>query len=329
MRAWTIPLALLGIVTACGRPPMIAPPVPGGQGTQIQDAPHAGGLSADEAIRPSVVLARPQAFTLSDQSEPFLTALDQHVAPQRQTLAQQLASDPIVSAGLTNWDRAGATGQFRTLQRVAALQGSVMGCRVPSITEDRGEPDRPGMMAYYQPDQTGIGQIVLYPRAIAQGGKYLAVATVVHEMRHAVQFQLATSRSAVTKPGGATLAPAYAQAWRAMGELGGEGQLSYGDYAHLTIEYDAFQTGNQVATLLSRGEYDGMGCGFVDAQYRNEKAVPALRLLPMMQKLTGANLAATVNKAQYLAVKAYNRKLVEQRHPVAAARILPQLAPMH
>jgi hypothetical protein len=325
MRRWTSALALVAAVTACGRPPVMIPTPSGNQGTQAQDAPHAGGLAADEAIRPSVVFARPQAFALTPQSEPFLTAMAEHVEPQRRALARQLAADPVVTAGLTNWDTSGRTGQFRTLQRVAALQGDVMGCRLPSISENSKEPDRPGLMAYYQPDQTGLGKIVLFPKAIAQGGKYLAVATVIHEMRHAAQFQLATSRSAVTKPGGAVLAPAYAAAWRAMGELGGEENLAYGDYAHLTIEYDAFQTGNLVATLISQGVYDGMGCGFVDTQYRGERALPALKLLPMMQKLTGVSLAATVNKAQYLAVKAYNRKLTMQRHPASTARVLPQL----
>jgi hypothetical protein len=325
MRALTGALALIALLSACGRPPLIAAPQPGGQGTQTQDASHAGGLAADEAIRPSVVFARPQAFALTEPSEPFLNALAEHVEPQRLALARQLVADPTVSSGLTNWERAGRAGQFRTLQRVAALQGDVMGCRVPTLVENGGEPDRPGLMAYFQPDQTGSGRIVTFPRSMAQGGKYLAVATLLHEMRHAAQFQLATSRSAVTRPGGAVLAPAYAAAWRAMGELGGEERLSYGDYCHLTIEYDAFQTGNQVATLISQGAYDGMGCGFVDMQYRGERALPALKLLPMMQKLTGTALAATVNKAQYKAVSSYNRKLLELRHPASTARILPQL----
>lgn len=325
MRAWIRALALTAVLSACGRPPLAMAPLPGGQGTQIQDASSAGGLAADEAIRPSVVFGRPQAFALTPASAPFLQTLAETVEPQRLALARQLVADPIVAKGLTTWEQSGRSGQFRTLQRIAALEGDVMGCRVPRLVEDTGTPDRPGLMAYFQADPTGVGRIVTYPAAMAQGGKYLAVATLIHEMRHAAQFQLATSRSAATKPGGLVLAPAYAAAWRAMGELGGEERLSYGDYCHLTIEYDAFQSGNQVATLISHGAYDGMGCGFVDVQYRGEKAQPALQLFPMMAKLSDVALLATVNKAQYKATTAYNRKLVEVRHPASETRLLPQL----
>src|SRR5262249_33823490 len=142
--------------------------------------------------------------------------------------------------------------------------------QVPDVVQQTGAPPSSGMMAYFQSSTTGNGTIVLYVDEIAQAGKYMAIASVVHEMRHAAQYQLVAANRGLFSaldPGQKPLASAYAAAWQAMDALGGESSLAYGDYAHLNVEYDAFQTGNEVASILSNGQFDASGFGFLDTHY--------------------------------------------------------------
>ncbi len=306
---------------------VVSPEIPQQPRIQSVDTTELGGLPADKAVHATVELAQPKAFVLTPQAQPFVAALNRTVEPQRQLYARQLLADPTVVAGIAAWERSSPTAQLRLITRVAAIGGTVMGCQVPPIVENQRAPERAGTMAFFQPAPNSVGQIVLYPREVATGGKYLAIATVIHELRHAAQFQLATSRSAATKPDGLVLGTAYAASWQAMATMGGEADLSYGDYAHLNVEFDAFQTGNEVATLISGGAYDGMGCGFVDTQYRGVTALPALKLLSMMQQLPSAALASTVNVAQFKAEQVYGAKMNFARHSLAAFRQVPMPKP--
>jgi hypothetical protein len=269
--------------------------------SQASDYASLGGLSDALGAHPSVELQAPLAFALTPNAFPFLQALARVVEPLRLQLAQSLMSDRSVSQGLAGWELANGTTQLSVLKRIAAIEGSVMNCQVPPLIEQAGPADQTGVMAYYQPGTSDIGQVVLYPDAIAQGGKYLALSTLVHEMRHAAQYQLVQSKQAGQLSAGsdnATLATAYAAAWSAMDSLGGESKLAYGDYAHLNVEYDAFQTGNEVATIVSQGAFSALGYGFVDAAY-SQASKPQLNLLTLTGQYAGSQLVAAVNQAEY------------------------------
>jgi hypothetical protein len=306
-------------LTACGALPAALTGV--GTGTTrvstAADAAAFGGLADTLAAHVSVQLGTPAAYALSTQSKPYLAALGRVMDPMRRTLADRLAADATVTQGLASWERSTATAQLNVLKRIAAIEADVMACDEPSIVARTGASGQTGLMAYYQPAASGVGEIVIYTDAVAKGGKYMAVSTLVHEMRHAAQDQLVQANTRLMSGLDAdqkTLASAYSAAWQAMNAQGGESSLAYGDYTHLNVEYDAFQTGNMVASILSKGAFDDNGFGFVDTHY-SATGTADLDLEALADANTGANLVAAVNKAEYQAERSHTGTVSPVRGP--------------
>jgi hypothetical protein len=312
-RALTALVAAL-LLAGCGMPIVS---VPGTTSAPITidptlDVGALGGLGADIAAHPSVQLARPKAFALTAESSAFLDALARQVEPQRRTLASRLAADTTVTDAVSRWTR--MTGQQRldALKRVADLEGEVMGFQVPPITPSSDNADQQSVQAYFQPANDGLGEIVVFTNALASGNAYRAIATVVHEARHAAQFQLAFSDTSVKDADSQVLGDAYASAWQFTNELGDESKLAYGDYTHLTAEYDAFQTGNEVAAILSGGQLSTVGYGFVDMQY-DRNGSPVVDPTSLNPRTTGRDLIAAVNAAEYQFERALGAQVPRQR----------------
>lgn len=277
-------------LTACGVASSVGPDLTG------LDVAARGGLSEAVAARPSVQLARPTVFVLTDQAEPFLVALEAASVPQRKALAKRLIADAAFQRGLAGWEGASAAGRMTVLERLAAIEAQVMGGRVPAIVLDDPIEGAEGMLATYQPNRGGLGTITVFGEPLARSGRYEAIAMMAHEMRHAIQYQQIQTDARGT-PAQATLTQAFSRCWSALDELGGEGALAYGDYVHLNVEYDAFQTGNMVATLVSKGAYDAGGNGFATTQYASD-ATPALDLMQLRGLYSGTQLIAAVNRAE-------------------------------
>jgi hypothetical protein len=256
-----------------------------------------GGLSTSVATHASVESIAPLAFVLTPESGPFIQALADVAEPQRLELAQRLKADGTITNAMANWSRAGSSGRLAVLQRVAAIEGEVMGAQVPPVQEETSANAPAGMLAYFQAENGGVGTITIYSNAIASGGGYLAVSMVVHEMRHAAQYQLVNADQAKLTAQQRTLATGYRTAWDTVNALGGESSLSYGDYVHLAVEFDAFQAGNEVASLISGGSFDQRGSGFVTTQY-GASGTPNLDLTTLIGNYSTSELTGAVNLAQ-------------------------------
>lgn len=278
-----------------------------------------GGLPNSEAAHTAVQTSVPSAFALNAAAQPFLQSLLKVVEPQRLTLATRLLADPVVSQGLANWERSTSDAQLKVLKQVAAIEGDVMGFQVPPIVSTPGAPPQPGMMAFYQPGDTDIGQVVLYPSIIARGGKYLAISTLVHEMRHAAQYQLVTNSAASTDADTQNLVNAYNGSWSALDAIGTESTLAYGDYVHLNVEYDAFQTGNEVAALVSKGSFDQTGFGFIDTHYDGSGKL-TFSLLDLLPQVAADNLVVKVNTAEADAERQRGGSVTRQPYQVVSPR---------
>jgi hypothetical protein len=259
-----------------------------------------GGLPIEVAAYAEIEALAPAGFALMPESLPFVQALGRSVEPLRLTLAQNLAADPTIRQGLNAWDRLDTNGRLAILQRAGEFQAQVMAFNVPPITLATSPPAQANLMAIFDPAEGDLGQITIYPPALAKGARYLALATLVHEMRHAAQYQMMQGDVVVPVADESdveTLSAGYAAAWKAMETLGGQSRLSYGDYAHLNVEFDAFQCGNKVAALVSQGQFDQLGYGFVDTHYQ-ANATPSFNLLSVTPRMAGAELVTSVNTAQ-------------------------------
>jgi hypothetical protein len=277
------------------------------------------GLPVEVAAHAEIQALAPSAFALMPDSLPFVQALSRSVEPLRLQLAQGLAADPTVRQGLAGWDRLDNNGRLALLQRAGQFEAQVMSFSAPPIAMSTTPAASPKLMAIFDPAEGSLGQITIYPAAVARGAGYLALSTLVHEMRHAAQYQMIKgdlSVQAADSGDAEALAAGYAAAWQAMDTLGGQSRLSYGDYAHLNVEFDAFQTGNQVAAIVSQGQFDQMGFGFVDSQYQ-PTAAPVFNLLSATSRMAGSELVASVNAAQAKAEK--GRTVTRQRNVVTVA----------
>lgn len=271
-----------------------------------------GGLSTSIAAHASVESVAPLAFVLTPDSASFVQALATTAEPQRVELASRLAADTTITSAISNWSRAGASGRLAVLQRVAQIEGQVMNAQVPTVKEETSANAPAGMLAFFQAESGGVGTITIYSNAIASGGGYLALSMVVHEMRHAVQYQLVNASDSQLTADERTLATGYRTAWDAVNQLGGESVLSYGDYVHLAVEFDAFQAGNEVATLMSKGSFDQRGSGFVDTQY-TKAGTPQLDLTTLMGNYDTSELTGAVNLAQAKAEPTQTAIVTRQR----------------
>lgn len=253
---------------------------------------------AKTACNATVEAETPLGYVLTPQSAEFRRAEASLGDPQRLALARALMNTPSVMTAFHAWDRTPGATKLAVLKTVAAVEGQVFNFTPPPITCKTGVPSN-GTMAYFYGSDC-IGQIVLYPDAIETGDPWMGMATILHEMRHAYQNQLAVRGSKhALKAGTAeeTLAYGFAQSCSALAQVGGESKLSYGDYCHLCMEWDAFATGNMVTTIVSQGEVDTSGLGFIDLQF-DATGAPLMSLQSLEAQVGPGKLADAVNRAQ-------------------------------
>jgi hypothetical protein len=275
----------------------------------VHPLPHRapGRLDTEGAGRQRKYLANaasemqtPDAFALTPQTDAFRKAEEAHANSQRIELARRIEADSNVMAAFDDWKNQSDDARLEVLKRISAIEGETMGFTVPPMSPKNGIP-KDGTLAYFDAGNTkGIGQVVLYPKAIGKGDKWSAIATVTHEMRHAYQWQLEMKGAKHQLTAGTVdeiLAAGFSQADKVIDSAGGEDNLSYGDYSHLCNEYDAFATGNLVAKLVSHGAADTSILGFVDVQY-NASGAPKASLLSLEAKFGITNLIKAVNDAQ-------------------------------
>jgi hypothetical protein len=318
-RGWLVLLA--GVLLAGCTPAVATLPDKGLVLPATVNARQLAGLPVDVAAHAEVQAIAPAAFALMPDSQPFVQALSRSVEPLRLQLAQSLAADPTIRQGLAGWDRLDTNTRLALLQRVAEFQAQVMRFSIPPISLATSPPPQANLMAVFDPSEGNLGQITLYPAAVARGARYLAVSTLVHELRHAAQYQMIRGDLAVQAADDSdaeTLAAGYGAAWTAMDTFGGQSRLSYGDYAHLNVEFDAFQCGNQVATILSQGQFEQVGFGFVDTHYQ-PNAAPTFNLLSVMSRMAGVELVTSVNAAQAQAER--GRAVNRLRHGGTVVRV--------
>jgi hypothetical protein len=274
-------LAIAAIAAGCA-PVDVPKPV------SASDAAAQGGVPHDDGAHPSVEQAHPLAYVLTPASRPFLVALDRVAGPQRLAVAKRLQADAKVTQGIAGWKQLDADAAFAVLQRAGQLMCDELGYAMPPTKVQPGAlKDRAGLYDDESDSITVQGDLLKEPSA------YKALSTMLHEVRHAVQHRI--THAATPDEDLAVLAKGY-KARPAAGS-----PEAYGDYVHLTTEFDAFQFGNAVATILSKGKFDDTRFGTVDTHFdANGKVIFDLLALPADADLKARILAANVAEADAL-----------------------------
>jgi hypothetical protein len=301
----------LSILAGCGRVPASMPTaipksdwsgVAAAAGCTPKRAPYLGagknGRPEDPACNAKVQARNPLGYVLTPQSAEFRRAEERLCDTQRLKLAQALVNTPAVMNAFRTWHQTSGDTKLAVLKSVAALEGKIFDFTPPPISCKTGVPED-GTMAYF--DGSGCpGKVVLYPAAIERGDPWMGLAIVLHEMRHAYQTQLAVRGMKRQLKSGSpeeSLAYGFAQSYSAIAAVGGEDKLSYGDYCHLCIEWDAFATGNMVTSIVSQGAVDTSAMGFANVQFDAMGECQA-SLRSLEARVGPAKLLDAVNQAQ-------------------------------
>jgi hypothetical protein len=304
-------MSVLAVLAGCGRVPASVPTmIPKSDWSAVASAatctprraPYLGaGKNArptDTACNAKVEARNPLGYVLTPQAAEFRRAEERLSDTQRLKLAQALVNTPGLVGAFRAWDRTPGATKLAMLKAAAAVEGRIFDFTPPPITLEDGIPED-GTLAYFDGSDCP-GKVVLYPNAIEHGDPWLGLATILHEMRHAYQAQLAVRGAKRQLKSGSpeeSLAYGFAQAYSAVNQAGGEDKLSYGDYCHLCIEWDAFATGNMVTSIVSQGEVDTAGIGFADLQFDAMGECRA-SLGALEARVGPAGLLAAVNQAQ-------------------------------
>lgn len=247
----------------------------------------------------------PGAFVLSAQNADFRKALGQTIDPKRQQFITALQGNRDIMSKFDSWESLTPTDKVATLKQVADLQGQVMGFTPPPILTKAGVP-KDGMLGFFAPDERGgLGSVTVFPAAMAKTDKWTPLVTITHEMQHAHQDQIVkAAANGAIKEGTpeSILARGFANADQGIEKVGGEDNLTYGDYAHLNNEFDSFRFGNSVGTVISKGEADTSGLGFVDAQF-DTTGKPLVDLEQLAAQVGPNNLLDAVNQKEEAYIK--------------------------
>ncbi|HEY9721974.1 MAG TPA: hypothetical protein V6D47_08155 [Oscillatoriaceae cyanobacterium] len=303
---------LFSSLVGCGQTGMMVPPM--GMTVQNHDWSQIGAFASNHGPRKKkktssavdsvmqnakVEAEAPAGFALMPDSAQFRQIIESQAERDRQSLAQAILADRDVMNSFENWTDESSSQQVATLKAVGAIEGQIFKFTPPPLKSASGVPSD-GTLGYFMPAKRGIGSVTIYPTAIARGDKWQALDVIVHEMRHAYQDQLmlqASNGQLAEGTTGRTLAEAYYQSQLVISKVGGEDNLSYGDYAHLNMEFDSFETGNKVAEMVSRGQADTSHLGYVDTQY-DSKGRAQVDLASLESRVGADGLLDAVNQLE-------------------------------
>ncbi|MDB5100269.1 MAG: hypothetical protein JWM80_4690 [Cyanobacteria bacterium RYN_339] len=242
----------------------------------------------DDGAHPSVEQAHAKAYVLTTPSRPFLEALARVAGPQRLAVAKRLQADATVKDGIAGWGLLDEAAAFKLLQYAGRQMCEELGYEPPTMKVQPGVIANRAGLYDDASDTLAINAELLKTRSA-----YSALATVLHEVRHAIQHRIVAATQ--TDNDLVTLAAGY-KARPAAGN-----PAAYGDYVHLTTEFDAFQFGNCVASILSKGKFDDTQFGTVDTHF-DAKGLVIFDLLnlPAELDLKGRILAVNVAEADAL-----------------------------
>lgn len=203
----------------------------------------------------------PNAFVLQPQAANFVRSAFAQTQLQADALVEGLKDHEELSDAIGRWSELSFEEQKPHLQKIIEFQCELMGVTVPELVLDpQLYPDR---LAYFVFDHNNpdAGKVFLNETRFAEQEPVVTLALLIHETRHAYQFQMAYQQPGV-------LADAYKAAFAAQAELK---PRSFGDFLTLANEYEAFQFSNLVIGELFDWKVDLPSMGTYASQYWADK----------------------------------------------------------
>ena len=227
---------------------------------------------ANEALQKQT----PTAYALSESNIPWLEQAHKQRQLDAEKLVNALKQNKALYKKLMNWEALSFEQRMALLPEVFAIEIKSFAITAPTLVINNTLYPQRAVNFVFDVRYPGAGLVYLNPDKLKEMEVYAPLAFLLHETRHAYQFQLAFKEQNL-------LAKGYLSAFKTQSNLSG---ASFSDFLTLLNEYEAFQFGNQVLELLTDGKFESAMMGTFASQFNelNHLKIDLLELAKEPQK---------------------------------------------
>lgn len=237
---------------------------------------------ANEALQKQT----PTAYALSESNIPWLEQAHKQRQLDAEKLVNALKQNKALYKKLMNWEALSFEQRMALLPEVFAIEIQSFAITAPTLVINNTLYPQRAVNFVFDVRYPGAGLVYLNPDKLKEMEVYAPLAFLLHETRHAYQFQLAFKEQNL-------LAKGYLSAFKTQSNLSG---ASFSDFLTLLNEYEAFQFGNQVLELLTDGKFESAMMGTFASQF-NEHNHLKIDLLELAKEPQKGNLLERFNAA--------------------------------
>lgn len=212
----------------------------------------------------------PGATVLHRDSLPFLQQSKRDTLYDARKLVTAIQRDLLLTQSVRKFDKLTPSDRKKVLRRVFDLEVRASGRKGPVLVLD--DKAKRATFFEFDPKKPDSGKVILNPTQLfADPNPYAALLFLIHETRHAYQFQTAFLPTRISSP---TQSDAYRLGFEAQKEVFDKRlPVSFCDFLTLNQEHEAFLFGNIVMELLTHGDVDTTGMGTLASQYVPNKGL--------------------------------------------------------
>ena len=219
--------------------------------------PYSHANSDKFYANPKLQAKAPEAFALSKNNIPWLREAHRIRKHDAEKFYAALKADKSLFNSLKNWLDLTFEQRLALLPQVFEIECKVLDMVCPELVINTTLYPSRAVNFVFDIRFAGSGLVYLNPDKLKSMEPYAPLAFLIHETRHAIQFQQAFSKQTL-------IAKGYKAAFTAQAKISG---FSFSDFLTLLNEYEAFQFGNHVIGLLTNWQVDMTNMGTFASQF--------------------------------------------------------------
>lgn len=248
----------------------------------------AGKFYANEAMQAK----SPKAYALSELNQAWLKQAHHIRSQDAKRFFNALKQESQLFASLIDWPNLSFEQRMSLLPKVFAIECQVLQMVCPELVINNSLYPTRAVNFVFDIKAPGSGLVYLNPDKLKAMETYAPLAFLIHETRHAYQFQLAFNEETL-------LAQGYREAFTTQAQQAG---FSFSDFLTLLNEYEAFQFGNQMIGLLVNWQVDMPNMGTFASQFdaQGKLKIDLLQLAKVNSTMSLLEAYNQKAKAQYI-----------------------------
>ena len=234
----------------------------------------------------------PKAYALSELNQVWLKQAHNIRNQDAKRFFNALKQEPKLFASLIDWPNLSFEQRMSLLPEVFTIECKVLAMVCPELVINNSLYPSRAVNFVFDIKAPGSGLVYLNPNKLKTMEVYAPLAFLIHETRHAYQFQLAFNEETF-------LAQGYKEAFTVQAKQAG---FSFSDFLTLLNEYEAFQFGNQMIGLLVNWQIDMPNMGTFASQFdaNGKLKIDLIQLASIDSTMSLLEAYNQKAKAQYL-----------------------------